>query len=83
MKVIIYSKSHCPLCDEAKALVSLFQGDYPIELQERDIHAHDGWLEKYQLEIPVIEVDGKQLNCEQISYENLEKLFSQTHVEDE
>ncbi|MFC2947218.1 glutaredoxin family protein [Virgibacillus sediminis] len=77
MKVIIYTKEHCPLCEDAKALLSLFHGEHPLEMEERDIYSNDEWLERYQLEIPVIEVGSRELNGEEISYESLERLLKE------
>jgi len=60
---------------DAEALLSTFKRDYPYELEMRDIYSNDDWLEKYQLLIPVIEVNGKQLNCEEINYDSVEELL--------
>lgn len=77
MKVIFYTKEVCSLCDDALALVLMFQQEYSFELEERDIYAKDAWLEKYQLRIPVVEVNGVQIDCETMGYETLEKLFKE------
>ncbi|WP_085991389.1 glutaredoxin family protein [Oceanobacillus senegalensis] len=79
LHVIFYTKEICSLCDDAEALLSLFQRDYPYELERRDIYKKDEWLEKYQLQIPVVEVNGKQLNCEEINYDSLEKLLKEEY----
>ncbi len=73
--VILYTKETCTLCDEAELLLSLFMETHPFELEKRDIYTNDEWLAKFQLEIPVIEMNGKQLYGEGISYESIEKLF--------
>lgn len=73
--VIFYTKDICSLCDDAEALVSMFQHEYEFELEERDIYSNDEWLEQYQLLIPVVEVNGEQITCEEMGYDALEKLF--------
>lgn len=67
-----YTKNHCPLCDEALALLEMLKSDYPYTLEMRDIYTDDNWLEKYQFSIPVVSIDGKELDCEEISLESLE-----------
>ncbi|MFD1361630.1 glutaredoxin family protein [Lentibacillus salinarum] len=70
--IIVYTKENCPLCDEALATLQLLRHDYSFAIDERDIYTNDDWLETYQLQIPVIDINGTTLNCEQISYEAVE-----------
>jgi len=76
--VIFYTKENCPLCDNALAILELLQHDYPLEIEERNIYTKDEWLEKYQLEIPVVQIKDITLNCEQISYESLERALEES-----
>ncbi|HLS10210.1 glutaredoxin family protein [Lentibacillus sp.] len=76
--VIFYTKENCPLCDNALAILELLQHDYPLEIEERNIYTNDEWLEKYQLEIPVVQIKDITLNCEQISYESLERALEES-----
>lgn len=55
MKIVVYSKENCCLCDEAKAILRELQ----VEWEEVDIYKNEQWLERYQLMIPVIEIDGE------------------------
>lgn len=75
LKVIFYTKEVCSLCEDAKALLLMFQQDYSFEVEDRDIYSNDAWLEKYQLRIPVVEVNGKQIDCEEMNYETLEQFL--------
>lgn len=81
MHIIFYSKEVCSLCDDAEALLSAFEIEYPHTLEKRNIYTKDEWLEEYQLLIPVIEINGEQLNCEEISYDTVEA-FLQRHKRD-
>lgn len=81
MKVVFYTKEVCSLCEEALALLLMFKNDYPFELEERDIYTNDEWLETYQLKIPVIEVSGKQIDCEEISYGAIEQILAENYKE--
>ncbi|QKY69880.1 glutaredoxin family protein [Lentibacillus sp. CBA3610] len=71
--IIFYTKENCSLCDDALATLELLRHDYPFEIEKRDIHTKDEWLEKYQLQIPVVQINDTTLNCEQISYDALEQ----------
>jgi len=71
-KVIFYTKEVCSLCDDAAALLSMFQQQYSFEIEVRDIYTKDEWLAEYQLLIPVVSMNGKEINCEEMSYEKLE-----------
>lgn len=73
--VLFYSKEICPLCEEAEALLHSFQDDYQFKIKVCDIYSNDKWLEQYQLSIPVIEIEGHQLDCEQIGYDALDELL--------
>jgi glutaredoxin len=57
----IYSKPGCHLCDDMKAVVEgVVQGRQQISLQEIDISNDPVLLQRYELEIPVLLIDGKK-----------------------
>jgi glutaredoxin len=61
MRLTIYSKPGCHLCDDMKALVRRsIHGRTEIELEEIDISGDPALLARYALEIPVLLVDGKK-----------------------
>ena len=68
-----YMKENCPLCDDVKAQLWMLQQEYSFEIEERDIYTCDEWLMAYQLSIPVVEIDGKVLDCNSITYKALEE----------
>ncbi|MBB6453573.1 glutaredoxin [Salirhabdus euzebyi] len=74
-EVILYTKEKCPLCDEARALLQVFQNTYHFEIVEKDIYKDDELLEKYQISIPVVEYKGVQLDGSEIDYMELRNLF--------
>ena len=62
MEVIVWSKYHCPYCDQAKALLN----QKGIKFEERKIG--DGWTKEELLEavptartVPQIIIDGKSI----------------------
>lgn len=80
-KVILYTKEVCSLCEDAEALLEMFQNDYDFEIEKRDIYKNDEWLEKYHLVIPVVEVNGIQLDCEHVDYFTMEKTLKENLTE--
>ncbi|MCT2536055.1 glutaredoxin family protein [Aquibacillus koreensis] len=71
--VILYTKVNCPLCEDAKQLLEFLQLDHPFELKEVDIYQNDDLLEKYQLMIPVVEIDGVEVDYGQVSIDHISK----------
>jgi glutaredoxin len=56
--VVLYSRSGCHLCDEARAVLEAERARTPFELEERDIESDDALVKEYGIRIPVVEVDG-------------------------
>lgn len=75
MKAIVWSKYHCPYCDQAKALLK----SKNIEFEERKIG--DGFTKEELLEaiptartVPQIIIDGKLIG----GFTDLQKYISET-----
>ncbi|WLR53309.1 glutaredoxin family protein [Bacillus tianshenii] len=60
MEVVLYSRKKCPLCDQARDVLIELQNEFPLNIKEVDIYSDDELLEKYQLMIPVVDIDGEQ-----------------------
>jgi glutaredoxin len=60
IEVIVYSKPDCHLCDEVKAQLSRLRRSYPFEVREVNILNDPESFGKYQLEIPVVLINGKK-----------------------
>ncbi|WLV23938.1 glutaredoxin family protein [Aciduricibacillus chroicocephali] len=71
-EVLLYTRKQCPLCDEARALLELFD----VNIIEHDIETRDEWQLNYGLMIPVIVIDREEMYGEQISFEQLNKRLS-------
>jgi glutaredoxin len=61
IQVTMYSKENCSLCTKAKQVIEELSGEFPLVLNEIDIYKDDELLEKYQIMIPVIEIDGTEV----------------------
>ena len=60
LRVEIYSKRDCCLCDEAKAVLDRVRAEVPFELVEVDIEGDPELMERYRTEIPVVFVGGRK-----------------------
>lgn len=65
--VLLYTRSQCPLCDEAKSLLQLFN----VNISERDIETNDDWQLKYGLMIPVIVLEDEEIYGKELCFEKL------------
>jgi glutaredoxin len=73
MDVIMYTKIGCPLCEKAKRVLIELQEERSFNLQEIDIYQDDSLLEKYQLMIPVVAIDGEEVAFGQIQKVEIRK----------
>ena len=58
MRVEIYTKPDCPLCDEGKELVELAQDELGFELTLHNILTYDAWHTEFRYFVPVVFIDG-------------------------
>lgn len=61
MEVILYTKEECGLCQKAKKLLQELKTEYVFDLKEINIYEDEQLLEKYHLMIPVVEIEGKEV----------------------
>ena len=73
IKLQLYTKADCPLCDEAKASLELLAAQFPIQIEEIDITANLGLFTKYKELIPVLELEGKRLFVHRIHVKALKR----------
>ena len=78
MRLTIYSKPGCHLCDEMKSLVHRViaeqSSDRAIALEEIDISSDSALLDRYGLEIPVLFIDGKKVAKYRVSEADLTQM---------
>ena len=56
MRVVLYGRPDCHLCDEARAVLE----DAGVSFEERDIEADDDLFRRYLERIPVVTIDGQE-----------------------
>jgi glutaredoxin len=61
MRLTLYTRRDCHLCDEMKAVVRAVGADLPFELEEIDVDRSRELKKRYGLDVPVLEVDGEEL----------------------
>ncbi len=72
MTVEIYSKTDCPLCDEAKEVLLRVRRRVPFELIEHDIETNPEWHERFRYDIPVVFIDGHKAFKHRVTERELE-----------
>lgn len=62
MRLILYSKPGCHLCEGLEEKLEQIRGVLNFELELRDITSRDDWFNAYQYEVPVLckESAGKE-----------------------
>jgi uncharacterized membrane protein len=55
MRVVLYTREGCRLCDEVRDELAKLQGEYPHELSEVDIESDDALVARYGESIPVVQ----------------------------
>lgn len=73
VKLQLYTKPDCPLCDEAKDALKKVAAASPIQIEEIDITLNLGLFTKYKNLIPVLELDGKRLFVHRIDVRVLKR----------
>jgi glutaredoxin len=61
VKVVLYGKPGCHLCDEARAVVSEALAGRDVDLEEVDVTLDPALERRYGERIPVLTVDGEEL----------------------
>lgn len=60
IRVEIYSRQDCHLCDEAKSAVAQATADLSVEILETDVDTNPLLCERFGHEVPVVFVDGRK-----------------------
>jgi glutaredoxin len=79
VRLRIYSKPGCHLCDQMKSLVLRIIAGHPnrheLSLDEIDISGDPELLDRYGLEIPVLMIDGKKVAKYRVSEMELTQML--------
>ena len=75
MKIRIYSKPDCHLCDEAKEVIQRVTKRLHIEIEVIDIQKDPELYDQYRYDIPVIFLDDRKIFKHRVDEEKLKKLL--------
>lgn len=70
VQVKFYTRNKCHLCEKAKVILSELKSEFDFDLEEIDIDSDDKLTEFYGIMIPVVVIDG-----EEVQYGQIEKDF--------
>jgi glutaredoxin len=59
LELTIFTRSQCPLCEQAKQQLHILQKEISFRLIEKDISSSEDLTEQYGLMIPVVEFEGE------------------------
>jgi glutaredoxin len=57
-EVVVFSKEGCHLCEKAIEVLNQLSRSHSLRIQILDITKNSQLLEKYSIEIPVVQLDG-------------------------
>lgn len=77
IKIEIYSKEDCSLCEKAKEKILLYKDSLPIQVDEIDITKDEKLYEKFKYEIPVIFINGKKIFKYKVDTERLNRILKE------
>ena len=74
--VTLFTRRGCHLCEKAKEVIDDLQTKIDFTYEECDIEMKDEWTENYGLMIPVVLVNGKEIQYGQINEKALRKALA-------
>ncbi len=75
MKVTLYSKSECGLCDQAEEMLRRLGKTLPLEIEIVDIESDPALYERYWARVPVV-VAGEEIGAAPLDEDLLQKALS-------
>ncbi len=76
MKIEIYSRPGCHLCEEARTVLLAAASRYNFELEERNVEDSPELEAAYGREVPVVFIDGRKAFKHRIPSRELERRLS-------
>lgn len=75
--ITFYTRDRCHLCDKAKAVLLELQAEQDFTIDEIDIDRSDDLTEKYGLMIPVVAIDG-----EEVQFGHIDKIMIRKRLQE-
>jgi hypothetical protein len=83
VRVTIYTKTGCHLCENVVTQVESVRERIPFELDKIDIRSYPALIAEYGFDIPVVAIDGKTQFTHFLSAEQFESKLKESSVLDE
>ncbi len=76
MRVTLYSKTECGLCDQAAEMLLRLGRRLPLEIDIVDIEGDPALYERYWARVPVVVVAGEEIGAAPLDEDLLQKALS-------
>lgn len=76
MKLQLYTKPRCTLCEAARAMIDDAARRHVFELEVLDITRSPTLYERFRYDVPVVAIDGEVVLTLRFTAEQLERLLS-------
>lgn len=60
LRLKLYSRPGCHLCDNLRVLCERLSGEFPLQLTEVNIETDPGLLAQYDQKVPVLFINGRK-----------------------
>lgn len=81
-KITLITRSNCPLCDEAEAVIDQVAKRFPVEVARLDVDQDPNLKAKYDLMVPVVLLNGVEVFYGKVSAVRLTRMVRETPAED-
>lgn len=75
VRLELYTRPGCHLCDDLKKLCQRLAGEFPVQLTEVNIETNPELRSRYDQEIPVLFIDGRKAVKHRTTEEALRRLI--------
>jgi glutaredoxin len=79
--VKLYSRPRCHLCETAREILEDLQQNFNFTIEEINIDLDDNLVEKYGIMIPVVELDGEELQYGIVNKKFISEAFTRKNLE--
>ena len=73
IRIDIYSRPGCHLCDDAKSVIEQFRSAYAMELQTINVETDPELESRYGNDIPVVWINGREAFRHRVDRSELER----------
>ena len=73
IRIEIYSRPGCHLCDQAKAVIEAYRSRYSLELETINVESSVELEKRYGMDIPVVVINGTEAFRHHVNAAELER----------